>query len=100
MTVHKLSQLVLEWIWARPKPLQNYPPVFAARGGRVVSVLHVVGVVVPAAVRGYGMGEGGDIVAIRSIITHYQEPFESDMIVRCRVRLNSDQRVWCSLLVR
>jgi hypothetical protein len=22
MTVHKLSQLVLEWIWARPKPLQ------------------------------------------------------------------------------
>jgi hypothetical protein len=21
MTVHELSQLVLEWIWARPKPL-------------------------------------------------------------------------------
>jgi hypothetical protein len=25
MTVHKLSQLVLEWIWARPKPLQLLP---------------------------------------------------------------------------
>jgi hypothetical protein len=23
MTVHELSQRVLEWIWARPKPLQN-----------------------------------------------------------------------------
>jgi hypothetical protein len=23
MTVHELSQVVLEWIWARPKPLQK-----------------------------------------------------------------------------
>jgi hypothetical protein len=23
MTVHELSQLVLEWIWARPKPLHK-----------------------------------------------------------------------------
>jgi hypothetical protein len=23
MTVHELSQLALEWIWARPKPLQK-----------------------------------------------------------------------------
>jgi hypothetical protein len=25
MTIHELSQLVLEWIWARPKPLQQRP---------------------------------------------------------------------------
>jgi hypothetical protein len=24
MTVHELSQLVLEWIWARPKPLHSF----------------------------------------------------------------------------
>jgi hypothetical protein len=23
MTVHELSQLILEWIWERPKPLQD-----------------------------------------------------------------------------
>ncbi|KAG9378471.1 ATP-dependent DNA helicase Q5 [Pyrenophora tritici-repentis] len=42
---------------------QDYPSIFAARGGRAGSVVYVAGVAVPAAARGVGVGEGGSFVA-------------------------------------
>jgi hypothetical protein len=42
---------------------QDHRPIFGAQGGRVGGVVFVVGVAVPAAVRGVGVGEGGRIVA-------------------------------------